>query len=85
MEVAFKILILWKLTYCLEIATDVSGEYVASISTSKNAVVIHPFYPIQNINVIGVGIYVKHRHSQCLPETVRREILFNMLHSTRGC
>jgi hypothetical protein len=39
-------------------------------------------YPVQNINVIWVGIYVKYRHSQCLPEKVWREILFNMLHAT---
>jgi len=58
MDVAFKILILLKLMCCLAIATEVPGEYVTSILTFKNRVEIHLFYPIQNINVIEVGIYV---------------------------
>jgi len=35
MDVAFKILVLWKLTCCLAIATEVSGENVACVLTSK--------------------------------------------------
>jgi hypothetical protein len=41
MDVAVKMIVLWKFMCCLAIATDVSQEYVAFIFTSQKPTVIH--------------------------------------------